>query len=74
MKRPDRLLFVTLLLVTLGVPAYGYVDPGTGSFVFQALIAGAVGAIFAVKTFWGNIKATLVRKPKAVEQTDASEA
>lgn len=33
-----------------------YLDPGTGALIFQALIAGIVGASFAVKLFWGNIK------------------
>ena len=32
-----------------------YIDPGTGSMVLQALIAGIVGAAFAIKLFWKNI-------------------
>jgi hypothetical protein len=34
----------------------GYLDPGTGSYIFQMLIAGLVGAGFAVKMFWTQIK------------------
>lgn len=41
--------------------AWAYVDPGTGSYVLQTLVAGALGAAFAVKTFWGSIKAWLSR-------------
>ena len=41
--------------------AHAYLDPGTGSFVLQALIAGLLGAGFAVKTFWRSIKAFFSR-------------
>jgi hypothetical protein len=38
----------------------GYLDPGTGSYIFQVLIAGLVGAGFALKMFWVQIKAFMV--------------
>lgn len=37
--------------------AFAYLDPGTGSYIFQLLIASIIGASFAVKIFWGKIKA-----------------
>lgn len=37
--------------------AHAYLDPGTGSYFFQILIAGLIGGLFAVKLFWGRIKA-----------------
>jgi len=33
----------------------GYIDPGTGSIILQALIATIVGAAIAVKLFWHRI-------------------
>ena len=33
-----------------------YLDPGTGSFIFQMLIAGFVGGLFALKLFWSHVK------------------
>ncbi len=36
--------------------AHAYLDPGTGSYLFQILIAALVGGLFAVKLFWGRIK------------------
>lgn len=42
-----------------------YVDPGSGSFVFQALIAGLLAAGMAVKVFWRRIAAFFSRKPAA---------
>jgi hypothetical protein len=35
---------------------FPYLDAGTGSMIIQALIAGSLGAIVAVKLFWNKIK------------------
>ena len=32
--------------------ASAYIDPGTGSYVLQLLLAGILGALFAIKMFW----------------------
>lgn len=49
-------------------PAHAYMDPGTGSYILQLLIAALLGVSFAIKMFWLRIKgffANLVsRKPK----------
>jgi hypothetical protein len=51
-------LFFTLLLCYMIFPqrAYAYLDPGTGSYIFQLIIAGLLGASLAIKIFWQNIK------------------
>ena len=36
-----------------------YVDPGTGSFLLQALVAGLAGAAVAINVYWKKIKAFL---------------
>jgi len=36
--------------------AHAYIDPGTGSYILQLIIAGLVGALYAVKLFWARIK------------------
>jgi len=33
-----------------------YLDPGSGSFLIQLLIAGLVGAGFIIKAYWKKIK------------------
>lgn len=45
------------LLLALANDAHAYVDPGTGSYVLQIVIAGLVAGLFAIKTFWLNIVA-----------------
>ena len=52
-------------------PAHAYIDPGTGSFVIQGIIAAVVGAGVALKMFWGRIKAALTGKQPADEDDDA---
>jgi len=36
--------------------AYGYIDPGTGSYIFQIVVAAFVAVSFAVKVYWHKIK------------------
>lgn len=42
-------------------PAYAYLDPGTGSYMFQLFIAGVIGGLFAVKLFWRRIVSSIKR-------------
>jgi hypothetical protein len=57
-KKIARLLiWVGILLLISAQDAFAYIDPGTGSFVLQLVIASLLGAAFAVKAFWKNIKA-----------------
>jgi len=48
------LLLVPLLLASPS-KAYGYVDPGSGSFVYQAVYAACIGAAFYFRKFLGRI-------------------
>ncbi len=47
------LLFAVLLFQTR--PAYAYIDPGSGSLILQIVIAGILGVIFTVKTFFRRL-------------------
>jgi len=33
-----------------------YLDPGSGSYLLQLLIAGALGALFALRLYWSRVK------------------
>jgi hypothetical protein len=37
--------------------AYGYLDPGTGSYVLQLILGGLLGGLFAVGLFWKKVVA-----------------
>ena len=49
-----------------------YLDPGSGSFLFQILLAVLLGIGIAVRASWGKIKGWFGAKPKA-DQTDDEE-
>jgi hypothetical protein len=48
-------MFVFLFSDVFVRKAYGYIDPGTGSYIFQLMIAAVVGSLFAIKLFWKKI-------------------
>ena len=48
-----------------------YLDPGSGSFLIQLLIAGLVGAGFLIKAYWKKIKGLFSRSDtKKEDDTD----
>ncbi len=50
--------FPELLVEILNSPALKgqeYLDPGSGSFILQLLIASLVGIGFALRSYWGRI-------------------
>lgn len=51
--------------------AHAYLDPGSGSFLIQLVIAGLVGAAFILRSSWGKIKGFFTRsKSEEVEEPD----
>jgi Flp pilus assembly pilin Flp len=42
-----------------------YLDPGSASFIVQAVIAGVVGIGTAVRLYWDRLSATFSRIRKA---------
>jgi len=70
------LALVTLVYLALPAPVYAYLDPGTGSFIFQMVIAGLAGAALVIKMYWGKIKGLFARlfskeSQRSKEETDA---
>jgi hypothetical protein len=57
----SAVLFVGLVFLTYS-SAYAYIDPGTGSFVVQAVIASVAGAIYVIKTYWAKIISVFKKK------------
>ena len=52
-----KVTIITLAFIfVLCFPAYAYLDPGTGSYFLQIIIATVVGAMYAIKHFWYKIK------------------
>jgi hypothetical protein len=51
-----------------------YLDPGSGSFLVQLLIAALLGIGVAVRASWGKIKGWFGVKPKSDDEDDESES
>lgn len=66
----NSLVLVILLLLASSHDAHAYLDPGTGSYVVQLILAALVGAGFAVKIYWGKIKAFFSPSSKGQEKAD----
>ncbi|MCG9966648.1 hypothetical protein L9W92_01075 [Pelotomaculum terephthalicicum JT] len=45
----------SFLLIALPQYAFAYVDPGTGSYILQILLAGIIGIPFIIKSKWNKI-------------------
>jgi hypothetical protein len=61
-----------LLSGYLGRPAL-YLDPGSGSFILQVLLAALLGGGFAIKAYWKKIKRLFSKNPpdeSAVDESD----
>ena len=58
------LLLLTLSVLLFPKPAHAYLDPGTGSYVFQILIASVIGGTVVFKSGWSKIVELFRRKRK----------
>lgn len=66
MNGPRRTALPAAALIVLISPillqlAYGYLDPGTGSYILQLIIGGLLGGLFAIGLFWKKVLASVKR-------------
>ncbi len=43
-------------------PVYAYLDPGTGSFIFQLIAGAVVGGLVVLKVYWKKITSFFTKK------------
>jgi hypothetical protein len=48
-----------------------YLDAGSGSLIVQAVVAGAAGAVVAVKLYWRRITGRFRKQPVEAGQVDS---
>ena len=65
-KRPSLIAWF-LGVIGIGALSTAYIDPGSGSFLIQALVGGVLAAALLIRTFWTQIKSLFTRKPTASE-------
>ena len=49
-------MFIVTGLLLFMKNAYAYLDPGTGSMMLQALIAGIAAVLVAIRLYWDKFK------------------
>ncbi len=50
-----------------------YLDPGSGSYLLQLLLATLLGSMFVLRSSWSRIKAFFQRKPPEREEDQEDE-
>jgi len=56
------LIVIAVFLFSAARYSYAYLDPGSGSYVFQLLIGGFLVASVSIKTYWKQIKSFIQKK------------
>ncbi|HEV3168428.1 MAG TPA: hypothetical protein VGZ22_30765 [Isosphaeraceae bacterium] len=46
------------------LPIFAYLDPGTGSFMLQLLIASLLSGLYAARHWWYQIKCLVLQVPR----------
>ncbi|MEJ2486676.1 MAG: hypothetical protein P8Y72_18260 [Anaerolineales bacterium] len=59
--------YASFLKISLLVD-FGYLDPGSGSFILQVILASLVGIGFVLRGYWGKVKG-LFRKDQTEDDT-----
>jgi hypothetical protein len=68
------MFFLTNALISGFGDKLAYLDPGSGSFLIQLLIAALLGAGIALRASWGKVKKLFGIKPEVDEDAEDEEA
>ena len=55
------LLFGFLFIILTAGDAHAYLNPGTGSFIFQLALAAFLGGLLTVRLYWNRVRAFFKR-------------
>jgi hypothetical protein len=66
----NGLLFFTLLFIFTPNISWAYLDPGTGSFIIQVVVATVVGAAVTIKMYWKKLINFFTGKKEEDEEED----
>ena len=66
----DVQFIVFAALATICLPAYAYIDPGTGSAIVSLIIGFFVALGLTFKTYWYKLKALFARQARSASNPD----
>ena len=68
----DVLVLAGCIVLLTTADAAAYVDPGTGSYIFQLAVAGALAAMYTLRRY-GRALMGLVRRGRVNDSTSSSD-
>lgn len=72
-RRLADLLVLTVACWALAAPAaHAYIDTGSASVIFQAVVAGIAAGWMFVKVFWQRLRRFLTRGGESVQDREAA--
>ena len=75
MKAYEFVLFgVAAMLFVFPRPAAAYLDPVTGSILWQVVIGGTLAAGMTARIYWRRLRLLFSRKPQAPDSHDTHES
>ena len=66
-------LWLAYFLLVAAPSAHAYIDPGVGSFVFQALIGGLLAVGLAFRSSWRRVWTRLRRRSQDEQAPDQAD-
>ena len=66
-------LFLGLGVLLTPTDAWAYVDPGTGSYLFQLAAAGLLAGIYTMRSYWRALAATFRGRGASESMPNASD-
>jgi hypothetical protein len=66
-------LLIVLFKCIAPSPVRAYLDPGTGSYLFQLLIAGLLGSTFFLKSIITRLKSLFKNRESSTEGVEGEE-
>lgn len=67
-------IFVSILTLFFSVPAFAYIDPGSGSAILSAIAGLFVAITIAIKGYWYKLKSFFMRfkkDPKKITEKES---
>jgi predicted membrane protein len=56
MSHPSRIVWLTACLMQAWtLPAFAYIDPGTGSMIWQIILSAILGIGFSARSLWQRL-------------------
>jgi hypothetical protein len=67
------IVWAAIIVLTSAAPAYAYLDPGTGSMVYQAIMVVFLAVAATTRLWWHKIKDLLGARPSKADKDERND-